>query len=379
MRNDSTVQVTADAVFVGYGIVAPEWGWNDYEGIDVKGQDRDRPGQRSGPQGLDDLSGKDPYLLRPLDLQDRGGPPPRRGGNPHDPHHRERHVPVDDGRSGWTGPQLRLEAPPSSLARGGLAPARCRRPAVQGTPARTWKSSPTRQLTKGFRAYRSASARCDGAKPDPALLHRKRPGTVAGPRAARASGRAYRWPLRPLWHRGGRERGLDLQWRGRQCLGTAAVLAAAEAFVGAACGQDAPSCSSAFTAEESGLLGSEQLATHPRFPSSDMAAILNLDEMNVYGKTRDFSAVGLDQSSLGKTMTQAAAAEGLTDFHQRGCPDPGLFFRSDHFSLVRAGVPGAYLQNGPTTSGGRQGGGKRSWMTSTPSDITTTRQCSALV
>ena len=44
----------------------------------------------------------------------------------------------------------------------------------------------------------------------------------------------------------------------------------------------------AFTAEESGLLGSEQVATHPRFPLRDMAAILNLDEMNVYGKTRDF-------------------------------------------------------------------------------------------
>ena len=38
MRNDSTVNASADAVFVGYGIVAPEWGWNDYEGADVKGK-----------------------------------------------------------------------------------------------------------------------------------------------------------------------------------------------------------------------------------------------------------------------------------------------------------------------------------------------------
>ena len=124
--------------------------------------------------------------------------------------------------------------------------------------------------------------------------------------------------------------------------GTAAVLAAAEAFVKSGVRPGRSIVFIAFTAEESGLLGSEQVATHPRFPLRDMAAILNLDEMNVYGKTRDFSAVGLDQSSLGKTMTQAAAAEGLTISTNEDALVRGFFFRSDHFSLVRAGVPGAY-------------------------------------
>jgi Zn-dependent M28 family amino/carboxypeptidase len=77
-----------------------------------------------------------------------------------------------------------------------------------------------------------------------------------------------------------------------------------------------------------------------------MAAILNLDVMNLYGKTLDFSALGLDQSSLGRTVQQAAAAEGLRISTNQEALVNGNFFRSDHFSLARAGVPGTSLENG---------------------------------
>ncbi len=89
----------------------------------------------------------------------------------------------------------------------------------------------------------------------------------------------------------------------------------------------------------------------PTIPLSQVAAILNLDVMNLYGKTRDISAVGLDQSSLAGVFTRAAAAEGLKVSSNRANLLRGFFFRSDHFPLARAGVPGLSLENGQSFVG----------------------------
>jgi Zn-dependent M28 family amino/carboxypeptidase len=93
--------------------------------------------------------------------------------------------------------------------------------------------------------------------------------------------------------------------------GTGGVLAAAEAFARSGVHTARSIVFIGFAAEESGLLGSQALASSPPFPLRDMAAILNLDVLNLHGRTRDFSALGLDQSTLGQTMTLAAGAEGL--------------------------------------------------------------------
>ena len=65
------------------------------------------------------------------------------------------------------------------------------------------------------------------------------------------------------------------------------------------------------TAEESGLLGSQAFAERPTLPIRNLVAVLNMDVMNLYGRTKDISALGVDQSSLGGVFTSAAAAEGL--------------------------------------------------------------------
>jgi Zn-dependent M28 family amino/carboxypeptidase len=101
-----------------------------------------------------------------------------------------------------------------------------------------------------------------------------------------------------------------------------------------------------FTAEESGLLGSQALVARPPIPLSRIAAILNLDVLNLYGRTRDVSAVGLDQSNLSRTFDKAAAAEGLQVTVSREALLHGAFFRSDHFPFARAGVPGLSIENG---------------------------------
>ena len=104
MRNDSSVSVNGEAVFVGYGIVAPEVGWNDYAGAGREGEDRGRPRQRSRPAGLDHLSGEDSHLLRPLDVQDRRGAAAGRRRAAAGPYDRERDVSVDHGALGLDRP-----------------------------------------------------------------------------------------------------------------------------------------------------------------------------------------------------------------------------------------------------------------------------------
>jgi Zn-dependent M28 family amino/carboxypeptidase len=93
-------------------------------------------------------------------------------------------------------------------------------------------------------------------------------------------------------------------------------------------------------------------------PLRDVAAILNLDILNLYGRTRDFSALGLDQSSLGDVIARAAAAEGLKVTPNEEALLRGGYFRSDHFSLARAGVPGISLESGSDFVGRPAGWGK---------------------
>src|SRR6185295_1925685 len=128
--------------------------------------------------------------------------------------------------------------------------------------------------------------------------------------------------------------------------GTAGVLTTAEAFVRSGVHPGRSIVFIGFAAEESGLLGSQALAASPPFPLRDMAAILNVDVLNLYGRTRDFSALGLDQSTLGTAMRQAAAAEGLKVTTNEEALLKGSYFRSDHFSLARVGVPGTSLESG---------------------------------
>jgi Zn-dependent M28 family amino/carboxypeptidase len=128
--------------------------------------------------------------------------------------------------------------------------------------------------------------------------------------------------------------------------GTAAVLTTAEAFARSGVRTGRSLVFVGFTAEESGLLGSQALVARPAIPLNRIAAILNLDVMNLYGRTRDVSAVGLDQSSLSTTFEREAAAEGLQVTVSREALLHGAFFRSDHFPLARAGVPGLSIEDG---------------------------------
>ncbi len=114
----------------------------------------------------------------------------------------------------------------------------------------------------------------------------------------------------------------------------------------------------ATTAEESGLLGAEWYARHPLVPLERTAAALNLDGANLQGRTRDLAPLGADRSELGEAVREAARAEGMSlrpDPH----PEQGMFFRQDHFPLARAGVPALALDHGLDFEDRPEGWGER--------------------
>jgi Zn-dependent M28 family amino/carboxypeptidase len=94
----------------------------------------------------------------------------------------------------------------------------------------------------------------------------------------------------------------------------------------------------AVTAEEQGLLGSDYYAQHPAYPLNRTAAVINMDALNIYGKTRDLSVVGLGNSDLDDYARDAAAQQGRV-LSPDPKPENGGYFRSDHFPFAKQGVP----------------------------------------
>jgi Zn-dependent M28 family amino/carboxypeptidase len=94
----------------------------------------------------------------------------------------------------------------------------------------------------------------------------------------------------------------------------------------------------AVTAEEQGLLGSQYYTVKPAYPLAKTAANINMDVLNVHGRTKDLTLVGLGASDLDDYARDAAAEQGRII---RGDPEPekGYYYRSDHFNFAKLGVP----------------------------------------
>ena len=142
-------------------------------------------------------------------------------------------------------------------------------------------------------------------------------------------------------HRGiGLPIGEDSIYNGAQdnASGVAALIASATALARAGPTPVRSIYFAATTAEESGLLGAEALVKSPPVPLAQTAAVVNIDLANLWGSTRDMVMLGAEKSSLLAVAEEVARADGL-----RLAPDPspesGRFYRSDHFPFARAGVP----------------------------------------
>jgi Zn-dependent M28 family amino/carboxypeptidase len=101
------------------------------------------------------------------------------------------------------------------------------------------------------------------------------------------------------------------------------------------------------TAEEQGLLGAEYYSTHPLFPLARTAADINIDGVNFFGKVMDIVPLGADRSTL-LDVIKAAAAERSITVKPDSRPEQGFFYRSDHFPFAKVGVPSVNFQHGDT-------------------------------
>ncbi|HEX8696182.1 MAG TPA: M28 family peptidase [Longimicrobium sp.] len=148
--------------------------------------------------------------------------------------------------------------------------------------------------------------------------------------------------------------------------GVADLLAVARA----AAARPAPKRSLLFvfvTAEESGLLGSEYFALNPVVPIGRIVANLNVDGGNLLGRSRDFRVLGDTKSSLGPSFAGLVGPRGWRvspDEH----PERGYFYRSDHFSFAKAGVPSVSIAAGTDYEGRPEG-----WGTAQQEDYTAHR------
>lgn len=343
------VRAEGELVYVGYGITAPEYGWDDYAGVDVRGKvllvrvndpgTEDTPGffggkaltyygrwtykyeeaSRRGAAGVllvhtDESAGYGWNVVRSSNTGEQYD----LAGTPEFP------LPV----KGWISSRAAAEA----LRRAGHDPAelarrsgeRGFRPVATGIRVRAEVRSRVREVRTANVAGLLPGS--DPALGDEAVLltsHYDHLGTGTG------------------------EGGERVVYHGAydNASGVALLLAVAEA---AAALPEPPARSLLFvstTAEESGLLGAEWYARHPLVPLSRTAAELNVDGANLEGRTRDLAPLGADRSELGDTVREAARAEGMTlrpDPH----PEQGMFFRQDHFPLARAGVPALALDHG---------------------------------
>lgn len=98
-------------------------------------------------------------------------------------------------------------------------------------------------------------------------------------------------------------------------------------------------------AEEQGLLGSEHYAAHPTFAPGRIAANINYDSPNIWGATHDVTFIGLGKSTIDSIAARFAAEQGRV-LKPDQFPDKGYFYRSDQFNLARIGVPAMYLKVG---------------------------------
>jgi Zn-dependent M28 family amino/carboxypeptidase len=348
------VSVSAsDVVFAGYGIVAPEFEWNDYEGLDVKGKTVlvmvNDPG----------FASQDPALFRGHAMTYYGRwtykfeEAERQGAAACLIVHQE-----DAAGYGWTvvdqswsRPQLQLggDVREQSLKVAGW---------IQGGVAEQLVSAAGQDLGALAEAASKRGAKpvaLEGVRFSSGFSNRMRRVLSANVLAKIEGSKTpdeYVLICAHWDHLGTRDGAADEDniYNGAvdNASGTASLLELAEAL---AAQEVAPSRSVLFlvtTAEEKGLLGSKHYAANPIVPLAKTVCGLNLDVANTLGKMKDIIVVGYGASELDVDLAAFARAQGRTIVPE-ATPEKGYYFRSDHFSLAKVGVPMMYTETGTTS------------------------------
>lgn len=348
-REQSSVSLEdSELVFVGYGVNAPEYDWNDYEGLDVEGKTVvmliNDPGFENPESGKFQGTtmtyyGRWSYKYEEASRQGAAG-----AIIVHET------APASYGWSvvanSWSGPQyglvsadkgasrvavegwLTLDAAKKVFADAGLDFDQEKANAMQGpyNKAMDIKASVTVNNTFKKSESNNVIATLPGAEfPDEHIIYTAH------------------------WDHLGKDESKegDQIYNGAHdnATGTAAILAMAKAYSELT---SAPKRSVSFlvvTAEEQGLLGSKYYASNPVIPIENTVANINMDAMNVLGKTKNVAVVGMGKSEMEDYLEAAAAKQGRT-LTQEDRPEAGYYYRSDHFSFAKQGVPALYAEGG---------------------------------
>jgi len=354
----------SDIVFAGYGVVAPEYQWNDYAGLDVKGKTVvvlvNDPGFGNHDASLfkgDAMTwyGRWPYKFEEaarhgaaacLIVHDTAGAA----------------YPWEVVVNGWSGPQLSLpvseDAEPRLPVGGWLTTDAARRLfAKAGTDFDALKKSADQRgfqptaLAAKLTVHLQSQIRNSSSDNVLALL----PGSEHPDELIVYSAH---------WDHFGKDPALqgDPVYHGAvdNGSGVAALLELADAF---AHQQPPPQRSILFlvpTLEESLLLGSRYYTGHPPYPLDKTVADINMDELIPWGRTRDMAVMGLGQSQLDDYLRDALKAAGRVVVGDEE-PEKGMFYRSDQLNFARKGVPVLFARGGFDKLDGGQDAGRKAY------------------
>ncbi|WP_395637241.1 M28 family metallopeptidase, partial [Sphingorhabdus sp.] len=340
----------SEMVFVGHGIVAPEKGWNDYAGVDVKGKtvvvmvndpDFENEGL-DGPFGGKAMTyyGRWTYKFEEAARQGAAAvliihdtAPAAYGWNVVN--------------SSWTGTQFLAQSKDGgksqTQANGWIQKSVAKQ--IFAAAGQNLNKQMAAAKQKGFKAVPLNLTASMNFEND---IARKASKNVIG--VMKGTKRPDEYVLYTAhWDHLGRctaaADGDDIcNGAVDNATGTAALVALAEGFAKAG----APERSVVFlavTAEESGLLGSKFYAENPIFPLSQTVGGVNMDAFSMSGPAKNLTVIGKGKSQLDVYLEAAAKSEGRTP-EMEPTPEKGFYYRSDHFSFAKLGVPMVYFEGG---------------------------------
>ncbi len=355
--------VDAELVFAGYGIVAPEYGWNDYAGVDVSGKIVvalvNDPGYATQDPALFTGTtmtyyGRWTYKFEEAVRQGAAGllvihetgpagypwEVPRNGAAT--PQFDLRIADYDTSRlalEGW----ITHEATARVLALAGQDYATLKHEAAQrgfrARPLGLTASVGVRNEVSERTSYNVVGLLPGRERPDEAFVytaHWDHLGTSSGDGDTIFNGAAD------------------------NATGVSALIEVGRAFAETRPRPRRSVMFVAVTLEESGLLGSQYFAEHPPLPAASMVGGLNMDNLAPIGPARDVVLVGFGASELDDELRRAAGRQDRV-LAPEPTPEKGLYYRSDHFNLAKQGVPMLYPKAGvDLTNGGAAAG--RAWL-----------------
>ncbi len=343
----------AELVFCGYGINAPEYNWNDFEGVDVKGKVivvlvSDPPIMKNGEMDDSMFGGKAMTYYGRWSYKFEEGLRQGAAGVLVVHETQPAGYPFAVLQGGYDGEQLMIENPNvTPLAFQGWIPLssveklfqmsgmnyqELKAAAVRSDfKAVALKATFTSKMTNSVRRFDSNNivAKYEGNDPelkDEYIIYTSH------------------------WDHLGKNKKLegDQIYNGANdnASGTGIIMNIAEAFSKLKNGSKRSILFLAVTAEEQGLLGATYYSINPLVPLEKTVAVMNIDAMgNTYGKTKDLIVVGKGNSELDVVLEYAAAQDGkylIPDAE----PEKGFYYRSDHFAFAKQGVPALYVDGG---------------------------------